>query len=241
MASINISIIPVLSAAFVQADHKRAVSVTGKATKIVSMLALPGAVGLMAMAGPIQRLLFPTRLEEVAIVTPLLVVLGFASFWACISTLTTSILQATGKMGIPLFSLAFGGAVKLMANYLLVGTKEIGIMGAPIGTILCYIAISTINILWIKYKLPFDFKFFEHLPKPLISSVIMGLYAFFGQSFLATFVGDRISTVFVLLTSVLLYGILMLLVKGISKDDINMLPKGVAIAKLLEKMHLLRV
>ena len=77
-------------------------------------MALPCAVGLMVMAGPIQRMFYPARLGEIKEVTPLLVILGFASFWTSISTLTTALLQSAGKMNLPVISLAVGGAVKAL-------------------------------------------------------------------------------------------------------------------------------
>lgn len=47
------------------------------------------------------------------------------------------------------------------------------------------------------------------------------------------------SVVFAIAIAAIIYGVTMLLIKGITKKDFLMVPKGEKIAKILEKIHLL--
>ena len=51
---------------------------------------------------------------------------------------------------------------------------------------------------------------------------------------------ERLSTVGAIGVAVIIYGFAILLTKGITKKDFLMIPKGEKIAKVLEKIHLLR-
>ncbi|MBQ9990521.1 MAG: polysaccharide biosynthesis C-terminal domain-containing protein, partial [Lachnospiraceae bacterium] len=55
---------------------------------------------------------------------------------------TNALLQAMGKVNVPVVTMLTGGAVKLLVNYTLVGTPSINIHGAPIGTLCCYATIT---------------------------------------------------------------------------------------------------
>lgn len=240
ISSINISIIPAISAAFAVKNFKRARHVLNRSIKIVIIMALPCAVGLMVMAGPIQRMLYPARLGEIKEVTPLLVILGFASFWTSISTLTTALLQSAGKMNLPVISLAVGGAVKLITNYILVGIKTIGIKGAPIGTVMCYMVMTVMNYIWLKRELPFKFLFMRYMIKPLFAGGVMGVFVYYCQLLLTPTIGDRIATFFSIILAAGVYALVLVATKGINEDDITLLPKGAVIVRCLKKMRLLR-
>lgn len=241
ISSLNISIIPALSAAFVAHNVKRIRHVIRRSFKLVSALAMPCAVGLIVLAGPIQRMLFPARLNEIAVVTPLLQILGFASYWTCMATLTTAALQSFGKMRVPVYSLIVGGIIKLSVNYVLIGIPAIGMIGAPIGTVCCYVTIFIINMCSLRHNTTFSFKLTNAFVKPLIASVLMGAVAYFAHALLDGLIGDVLATMFAIGMAVGVYGVVILLIGGIGEQDILSLPKGALLVRLLRKLHLLRV
>ena len=241
ISSLNVSIIPALSAAFVAHNGRRIRYVIRRSFKLVSALAMPCAVGLIVLAGPIQRMLFPARLDEIAVVTPLLQILGFASYWTCMATLTTAALQSFGKMRVPVYSLIVGGVIKLSVNYILIGIPSIGMIGAPIGTVCCYVTIFTINMCSLRHNTTFSLKLTNAFLKPLIASVLMGAVAFGTHALLDGLIGDVFATLFAIGMAVGVYGVVILLIGGIGERDILSLPKGALLVRLLRKLHLLRV
>ena len=78
------------------------------------------------------------------------------------------------------------------------------------------------------------------LVKPVICASLCVMAAFFTQTGLCRLIHDKIATVISIIIAVLVYIIFMLIVKGITKNDILLLPKGNKIAKTLEKYRLIR-
>ncbi len=239
ISSLNVSIIPALSAAFVAKNDRRVRYLLRRVIKLVIALAMPCAVGLLVLAGPIQRMLFPARLDEIEAVTPLLQILGVASFWTCLSTLSTAMLQSIGKMRVPVYSLISGGIVKLTVNYILIGIPSIGMIGAPIGTLLCYITIFTINFICFRKDVQCRISLSKVVLKPVIASVLMGFVGYYAQKLGAGLIGDAKATALAVCLAAAVYGVVMLAIGGISEKDILMLPKGQTMVRLLKKMHLL--
>ena len=71
--------------------------------------------------------------------------------------------------------------------------------------------------------------------KPLIASALMGAAAWAANGLLGRFLPSKLTTLIAIAIGAIIYVISLLLVHGISKDDILMLPKGEKIAKVLEK------
>ena len=99
---------------------------------------------------PIMRILYPTGHSSGVL---LLTILGGASFFVCLSSITTAVLQASQRELYPVFSMLAGGTIKIAVNWVLVGDPRIGIYGAPIGTLVCYIAMCFMNRHFIRRRL----------------------------------------------------------------------------------------
>lgn len=239
ISSISLSIIPAIAAAHVLGDQERLKRILNSSLKIVILFAMPCAVGLFTMGGPIQHLLFPSQPDAIKAATPLLKILSVASLWACIATVTTAALQAVGRLRIPLISLAIGGGVKLCANYILVGTPGIGINGAPIGTNLCYITILCINGFYIFKYIHLRPNLWGTVIKPLFAGLSMGVLAVFFYNMLDHFIGNTLSVLATILFSGIVYFVFLFLFRCFSEDDILLLPKGRRILGLLKRAKLI--
>ncbi|MEG1500430.1 MAG: polysaccharide biosynthesis protein [Clostridiales bacterium] len=234
ITSINISIIPAVAAAFIKKDSQNLQNLIRKSLKIVILFAIPCGIGLTVLSGPILNLLYPARPDEVLIAIPLLRVLGIASIWVSVASLTTALLQAMGYVNLPLISLLTGGCIKLLTNYFLVGIPSIGIMGAPIGNNLCYLAILFMNIYFLIHKAGVKTKLWSSMVKPFLAALIMGLAALISYNLLEIFLYPNIATIIAILLSAIVYLLVLLAIKGINKDDILMLPGGRKLAAILK-------
>lgn len=61
-------------------------------------------------------------------------------------SITNAVLQAHGKQNLPIVSLVAGSVVKMISSFILIGIPEIGIYGAPISTVICYVVITVFNV-----------------------------------------------------------------------------------------------
>ncbi|MEG1778232.1 MAG: polysaccharide biosynthesis protein, partial [Angelakisella sp.] len=123
IAGIGVSVIPAITVAFTKKQGLQATKFTESAFRLTSILALPCAVGLGMLAEPILRLVFiGSKRSELADTAPILTVLSLAILSVSLVAVSVSVLQAMGKEKIPVFSMIIGGAIKIGANYVLIGT-----------------------------------------------------------------------------------------------------------------------
>lgn len=233
MVPLTACIIPAVSACLAQRDRQGSQRISESALRVGVLLALPMGMGLFALGGPIMGLLFPAI--DVSIAGPLLSMLGLASIFVALQLLCNSILQANGMVNLPILAVAIGGVVKVMVNYTLVGNPDIRINGAPVGTLCCFIVISALEIFIIRRAIPAPPRFLRATVKPLLASAVMAAAAWASYGLLTNFLhlGNSLSTVFAIGVGGVVYLVLVLALKIISKEDLELMPKGDKIAKLL--------
>ena len=230
---ITMSLIPAVAAAVARRDHRTVNRVVSASLRLIALLALPAGIGLSVMAGPILQMLYPAQPEAAVAATYHLQLLGIASIFVCLMLLTNGILQANDRAKAPIITMFIGGAVKLTMNYILIGNPEINIKGAPIGTLTCYALISAIN-LFLVYRIVEEKPRYLHLfGKPLAASVVMGLCAHFSYGFLAGFLGNALATLGAIAIAVVIYVALVVFLRIITREDLEMIPNGARLARLL--------
>lgn len=233
MVPLTACIIPAVSASLARRDHLGAQKVSESALRIGLLLALPMGMGLFALGGPIMGLLFPTIDVEVA--GPLLSVLGLASVFVALQLLCNSILQANGMVNLPILAVVIGGVVKVVVNFILVGNPNIRINGAPVGTLTCFIVISALEIFIIRRSIPAPPSFLRAFLKPFVPSVIMAAAAWATYGLLTNFLhmGNSLATIGGIGVGVVVYLVLVLALRVLSREDLELMPKGDKIAKIL--------
>ena len=236
---LTISIIPAIAAAITKKEHKEAAMVSESAMRITNLIALPAGIGMSVLAYPIFNALYPNSAAQGP---QLLIVMGISSFFVCVSLITTAILQAYGYERLSLINMCIGGVLKISLNYFLVGTPSINIHGAPIGNLVCYLVMSLLNIFFIMRKLPQPPRMAKAFVRPAIASVIMGIVAYFSYTVLSGLIGgadiSRLKMILCLGIAIVLacvvYFILIIVIRGITREDALLLPKGEKIAKILK-------
>ena len=247
MAAITASVIPAVSAALARRDRRGAARITGSALRITALLSFPMGVGLFVLGTPIIRLLFPSLNVEVA--GPLLSTLGVATPFVCMVLVCNSVLQAHGFINLPVIVMVLGGIVKIVNNYNLVGA--IGIAGAPVGNILCFGLALVLDLVVITRVIPNRPRLLPIFVKPAIASAIMGgaawaVYGLLSRVLTAEQVNEAGETIRVvsrmgnalgiflaIAVAGVVYLVLVVAIRAISKDDLALMPKGDKLARLL--------
>ena len=237
MVPFTACIVPGVSACIARRDGRGARRTTESALRISALVALPCGFGLLTLGGPIINLLTVGNVD-VSIAGPLLSILGIATIFVCIQVVASSILQANGIVNLPIITMVIGGVCKVLVSYTLVGNPKIMIYGAPIGTLTCFVVVGVLNLLIIKRMVPHPPRYHLVFIKPLIASAIMGAAAWASHGLLSrvfsgSFLMNAVATAGAILVGVVVYAILVVLLRVLSKDDLEMMPKGDKIAKLL--------
>lgn len=253
MAAITSSVIPAVSAALARRDKKSAARLTGSALRITALLAFPMGVGLFVMGTPVIQLLYPSLTSQIA--GPLLSELGIATLFVCMMLVCNSTLQAYGFVNLPVFVMLAGGVLKIFNNYNLVSVPGVGIYGAPFGNVLCFGLCMVLDLIVIARVIPGRPSYVPMFAKPAAAAGLMGLgtWAVYGlgsklllsvgvlcqvdpatqQAVALSRSGNAILVVLAILVAVVIYGILIIALRAISKEDLKLMPKGEKIAKIL--------
>lgn len=237
MVPLTACIIPAVSACLMRRDRHGSQRISESALRVGMLLALPMGFGLFALGGPIMGLLYGSKLTpaDLAVAGPLLSVLGLASIFVAIQLLCNSILQANGMVNLPIVAIVIGGIIKVIVNYTLVGNPDIRINGAPVGTLCCFAVVSVLELFIIRRTIPAPPRFLRATVKPLIASAVMGAAAWASYGLLTNVLhlGNSIATILAIGVGGVIYLVLVLALRVISKEDLALMPKGDKIAKFL--------
>ena len=233
---ITISIIPAITAQLTTCHDAEAKATEESAIRITGLISMPCAFGLGLLAEPVTALLGGYTGDNLVLATRLMTVLGFSIMFNAVVLVTTAIMQAHGHAGRPVINMLIGGLLKLAAVYMLTGNPNIGIVGTPVGTLLCYIAIAVLNISSIRHLLKNPPAIVKNLLRPFLAALIMGVFVF------ASFMGLKrlgIDSRLILCgapiaVGVVAYVLAAVKIKVVTREDCLLLPKGEKIAKLLK-------
>ena len=232
---ITISIIPAITSQLTLCNNAEAKATEESAIRITGLISMPCAFGLGLLAQPVTALLGGYTGENLILATKLMTIRGFSIMFNAVVLVTTAIMQAHGYAGRPVINMLIGGVLKLAAVFLLTGNPSIGIVGTPVGTILCYLAITVLNIYSIRTMLEHPPAILKNLIRSFLSAFIMGIFVFAAFTGLkAIGIGSRlILCALPIGVGVIAYVLAAVKLKVVTREDCLLLPKGEKIAKLL--------
>ena len=232
MVALTASVIPTLSGALAARDRAQSTRVMNASLRVTALLAFPMGLGLWALAEPITRLCYPNY--DTVLGGELLAVLGIAALFVCLTLISNSILQAHGAVRVPILSMLVGGVAKIVLNYNLAAVPSIHIHAAPVGTLVCFVLSTAINLFFVWLVVRDKPSYFALFTKPLASSLIMAVAAKFCYALLSLRVGSNLVCVAVSVAlAVVIYAALIIGLRVISRDELMLLPKGEKLARLL--------
>ena len=233
---ITISIIPAITAQLTTCHELEAKATEESAIRITGLISMPCAFGLGLLAQPVTALLGGYTGDNLVLATKLMTILGFSIMFNAVVLVTTAIMQAHGHATRPVINMLIGGVLKLAAVFMLTGNPHIGIVGTPVGTLLCYLAISVLNIYSIRTLLDHPPAILKNLVRTFLAALIMGVFVFAAFTGLKT-IGITSRLILCgapIAVGVLAYAIAAVKIKVVTREDCLLLPKGEKIAKLLK-------
>ena len=229
---ITISIIPAITEHITMKNNRGVRMVEGSAMRITGLIAMPCALGLVSLAGPIMGLLGGYGGEKLELAAFLMMLLGITVIFNALILVTNAMMQAHGDVTTPVIHMIVGGVIKILINFTLVGNPQLHIKGVAIGTLICYVVILSLNILAMMRKKTIELRSLAGLVKPAVASVLMGAVAYMVNGVLAP-VSSSVACVAAIAAAGVCYVILVIVLRVITYDDCQLLPKGEKIAKIL--------
>jgi len=237
MVPITTSVLPAITAQLTTKKYRAARATEESAARITGLISLPCAVGLSILAKPVMALLGGYSGKDLELAGTLLTVLGINVFFYGMIQLTNVVLQSHGYAHIPVINTLICGVMKLIIVYLLVGNPNIGIVGAPVGMLLCYLCIGVMNLVAIGKVVPRKARIWQNLLRPAIPAALMGLLVWSSYRILVLLLGEGGSRALLcgipVCVGVAAYVVGVVLFKAIRREDCLLLPKGEKIAEIL--------
>jgi len=233
------SLVPAVSEARATRDYAALSRRSAFGLRLSVLIGLPCMAGMFVLAGPIVSLLYSAGLtpDELAVAEGLLRILSAGVLFLTVLQTMTGILQGAGHQFIPLFSLCAGAAVKVLLSVVLIRVPALNISGAAIGTSACYVVACALNTAAvIKYAKP-RIRFFSGLAAPSLSAAVMGVFASFLYDALSRF-GNTAAALISIAGAVLVYAAMLLITGSIKKEDMELLPGGIIVQKLMRGIRL---
>ncbi len=228
--SIAMSVVPVISQAYELRDMQSVRENAALSMRLAVLLGLPAGVGLMVLSTPIMQLLYPKEPDGVG---QILFVMSLGVVFLSLIQTLTGILQGLGKSQVPVMNLFIAAVFKLVFTYTLTSVASLNVKGAAIGTVVAYMIAAGLDIYWLKRLLKIKFDIKSLLIKPLITAIIMGVTAKFSHMWLVTKIGNSLATVIAILVAMLVYGVVLILIGAITREEIEKLPKGKKLSRFI--------
>lgn len=233
IAAIAVSIVPAIATLKARNETEQLKRQIYVALRITLLFALPCAIGLSVLAEPILTLIYNDGNHA-----ELLTVLGLAVASVTFVQVSNAVLQALGKIWLPVRNMALGGLLKIVINILLVSNPKINISGATVGTFCCYLLIVLLNLWDIKRATGIRFGVFGFFLKPLLASLLMGCIALLVYTLTAG-LGTTLSVALAILSGGIAYVILLFACRIVTEEELLLLPKGEKMTALCKKIKLI--
>lgn len=232
---IGVGAVPAITAAAARGNTAELKKNINTVLKTAALISLPAACGLIAISGRITEFLYDTEASAV-IGGEMLTIYGFAALFVGFLVPLGGILQAVGKQNAVLLNTAVGTAVKLLVNIIAVSVPKINVMGAALGTVLCFFVIFLLDIAVLIKAVGFAPDTANVFLKPLASAAFCGLAAR-----LTVMLGSsRGVTLLAVFAAALVYAVLIIALKTVSESDFPDSDKGKSLAEFCRKHRIIR-
>ncbi|MCR5773159.1 MAG: polysaccharide biosynthesis protein [Butyrivibrio sp.] len=241
------AMIPSISARFITGEKKEANNIATKVIRVSMLVAIPSAIGLIALARPVTMILFPQRgsLDQAAM---LLAVLSLTVIFYSQSTITNSVLQGTGKLIIPVINALIALIVQTVVLVLILYLTPLNNMSLVITRVIYAFILFVLNDHACRKRLRLNLNTKTIYIMPLIASVIMGVCAFviyyvvtipFGGMKDVGYFVNLVATGISIGVGALIYAAVLVKSGTITEQILKTLPKGNKVIRLLKKVRLL--
>ena len=232
------TLMPSIVASHVRQDKVEVAHKITSTVKFNMAIAIPCAVGLAVLADPIMTLLFPSLGEYHDLAAHLLMAGSSAAVFYALSTITTSILQGTNHMGIPVVhsAISLGIHIVLIIGLLYAG---LGIWALLIGNVVFPLIVCTLNCRAVSILLRYRWNAASIFAMPLLCALAMGVVCWGVYALLLKLSGMvLLAFIAAFIAAVVVYGLLLLKSHCFSKKELRELPMGRKLLRLAIKLHL---
>ena len=230
-------LVPTISAALAKNHREEAEGRIAYSLLISTLLILPCTVGLITLAEPIFKLIYPTTPDGYQ----LLQLVSVALIFTALDQTICGALQGLGKFFVPALGLSCGVVLKIILNFILIRIPSINIYGAAVSSIFCHLAAFLVCFIILLRSMDIKLTAMKYLVKPLIASVSMGVFSILAYKLIfAVLSSNAVATLGSIGLSVVFYFLAVCFLRILTPDEVKQLPGGTKIYSILKKVKLCR-
>lgn len=236
------AMIPSVAQLMAARDVKGAREKIGLAVKTTMVISIPCAVGLFVLAKPVISLLFTNKTaEELNLAAALLMTLSLSVIFYALSTLNSSILQGLGKVNTPIINAGISLVVQTVAAVLLLMFTSLDLYSIAIANTLYSGMMCVLNQWAVRRAVGYRQEIVRTFVIPAFASAFMGAaaWAIYEGLYMVT-KSMRISVIPAIVIAAVVYFVMLILMRGITEQELRSFPKGYLLVKVAKKCRLLR-
>jgi len=234
--AVAMSLVPAITDAFTKKQEGRLNATANAGIKMSLIIGLPCGIGLFMLAEPVIALLYASiGPEKHASSGALLEILSIGVIFLTMVQAFTAILQSINKQFHPVKNLAIGLVVKVILSYILIGIPSINIRGAAISTTVSYLVVAVLNLIDIN-KTKIKINLIQISSRTLLSAAAMALATAVSFMTLRSALGSQnLAVLGSIAIAAVVYVICLFLTGAITKEDLELIPKGEKLARFVRK------
>lgn len=216
--------LPSIVASFARGEIDRVKEKISSVLKINMLIAIPAAAGLAALAEPVMGVLFPRLGNYMPMAVMLLRTGSIAVIFYALSTLTTSILQGSDRMRLPVIHSAISLAIHVVIVAGLTKYTDLGVYGLTIGNVTFPLLVCTLNCRSVVKRVGYRFAWKNTFIKPAVAAIVMGGAAFGIYMALTDVLGMLAAMLAAMIAAMAVYGGMLLVLKAVTMDELKAMP-----------------
>lgn len=236
-SSLAASSVPSLSQAFYAGDYDKVNKQISMATRFIMVIAIPSAVGMTILGKPLNLLLF----QDGDYSTMMIMLLGSLSVVLFgLSTLTNGLLQGIDKMKTPVINAVISLVIHVIVLFALMEFFDLNIYAVVIANNVYGLCVCILNDLALKRYSGARINIGKTYIIPFLSSLVMGIIVFISYEGIHKVLGSNtIAVLFSILLGMIVYFVVLLLMKGLTEEELLRFPKGNLLVRIAKKCRLL--
>ena len=233
------SCVPNLTGAYARKDRESVRSQINIAIRFIMVIAFPCTIGIAVLSGPILKLLHLYGSTGTTAAT-MLTTGAIAILFYSLSTLSNGLLQGINRMREPVKNAAIALGLHLIALLVMMFGLHLGIYAVVYSNALFAFFMCLFNAMSLRKYSGYRQEVVKTFLIPVAASAIMGVVVFgIYKGIFAVIKVNAIAAILAIVIGAVVYGAMLLLLKGLSEEELKKFPKGYLFVRIAKKLHLL--
>lgn len=235
--ALSSSLIPSVSRAVATGDRRMVKKKVAATIRFSLLIAIPSAVGLTVLAGPLNNLLFSGD-NDLAVQMTLYG--SIAVVFYSVSTVTNAILQGIDRMRLPIVHALTALVLHLAAMEVMVLVFHMGIFSMVFANILFAVIMCFLNHRSIRKILGYRQEVKKTILLPAAASAVMGAAAVGVYKLIHMGIqSNAVCTLGAVAAAVAVYGVLLVKLGCLDEDELHQMPGGTRLLQVFRKLRLM--